>query len=605
MEMKKYILFGAGYYATVAISLLGKENIEFIMDNNRDKAGSSVEGIAVYPYCEKRSQCGHYTIVISVSDRYCPQIEEQLKKDGFNNFLTVGRIQSEQTRKKIEGRFDNISVYKKAIGWIKNNSVDGQAIICNTGKRKGYPEVTGYYIPTLIRWGYRDIATGYADWLISIQKPDGSWYDTDNVSPYIFDTAQILKGLIAIREIYNDKNKIDSAIVMGADWILSCMTEEGRLITPDMTCWGDDSSTCSELIHMYCLSPIADAGRIFNRTDYTDKAKQILEYYKNNYYDRIMNFSLLSHFYAYVMEALIDMGESDMAREAMDRIAKIQKKTGAVPAYNNVDWVCSTGLFQFALVWFRLGDMEHGLKAFNYACRLQNASGGWFGSYLSEDNCDEQNDYFPGEEISWANKYFLDALYYKNAAEFNGCASEFMDKISKNDERYTFVRDAVAKAGKGSRILDVGCGKGRYIKNLLEDFPDNKYAGVDISKNVMKWLDGSNVECREGTLTSIPYNDAAFDVTYTCEALEHAIDIESAIKEMSRVTRPEGYVIVIDKNKASYGALEIGDWEQWPDESYLKSVMEQYCYNVEVKHGLVYENMNCPDLFSAWIGIVR
>ena len=151
----------------------------------------------------------------------------------------------------------------------------------------------------------------------------------------------------------------------------------------------------------------------------------------------------------------------------------------------------------------------------------------------------------------------------------------------------------------------MGCGKGRYIKNLLEDFPDNKYAGVDISKNVMKWLDGSNVECREGTLTSIPYNDAAFDVTYTCEALEHAIDIESAIKEMSRVTRPEGYVIVIDKNKASYGALEIGDWEQWPDESYLKSVMEQYCYNVEVKHGLVYENMNCPDLFSAWIGIVR
>ena len=152
MEMKKYILFGAGYYATVAISLLGKENIEFIMDNNRDKAGSSVEGIAVYPYCEKKSQCGHYTIVISVSDRYCPQIEEQLKKDGFKNFLTVGRIQSEQTRKKIEGRFDNISVYKKAIGWIKNNSVDGQAIICNTGKRKGYPEVTGYYIPTLIRW---------------------------------------------------------------------------------------------------------------------------------------------------------------------------------------------------------------------------------------------------------------------------------------------------------------------------------------------------------------------------------------------------------------------------------------------------------------------
>ena len=74
---------------------------------------------------------------------------------------------------------------------------------------------------------------------------------------------------------------------------------------------------------------------------------------------------------------------------------------------------------------------------------------------------------------------------------------------------------------------------------------------------------------------------------------------------MSRVTKSQGYVIVIDKNKASYGALDIGDWEQWPDESYLKSVMEQYCCNVEVKHGLIYEDMKCHDLFSAWIGIVR
>lgn len=602
---EKYILFGAGYYATVAISLLGKENIEFIMDNNRDKAGSSVDGIAVYPYCEKKSQCGHYTIVISVSDRYCPQIEEQLKEDGFKNFLTVGRIQSEQTRKKIEGRFDNISVYKKAIGWIKNNSVDGQAIICNTGKRKGYPEVTGYYIPTLIRWGYRELAVNYAEWLIGIQKADGSWYDTDDVSPYIFDTAQILKGLIAVREIYDSREKIDEAIKKGIDWILGCMTDEGRLVTPDTACWGSDDNTCSELIHMYCLSPIADAGRIFGRTDYIEKAEKILKYYKDNYYDKIMNFSLLSHFYAYVMEALIDMGETDMAVEAMAKIADIQKASGAVPAYKNVDWVCSTGLFQFALVWFRIGDTEHGNKAFEYACRLQNESGGWYGSYLSEDNCNEQNDYFPGAEISWAVKYFLDALYYKDVAEFNEQASDFIETISKEDERYTVVRDIVACNGEGIRILDVGCGKGRYIKNLLENFPDNKYAGVDISKNVMKWLDGSCAECKEGTLTCIPYDDNIFAVTYTCEALEHAIDIENAVKEMVRVTKSNGYVVIIDKNKASYGMLEIGDWEQWPDESELRCIMEKYCTSVEVKHGLAYENMLSHDLFSAWIGIVK
>ena len=64
------------------------------------------------------------------------------------------------------------------------------------------------------------------------------------------------------------------------------------------------------------------------------------------------------------------------------------------------------------------------------------------------------------------------------------------------------------------------------------------------------------------TLTCIPYDDNTFAVTYTCEALEHAIDIENAVKEMVRVTKSNGYVVIIDKNKASYGMLEIGDWEQ-------------------------------------------
>ncbi len=121
----------------------------------------------------------------------------------------------------------------------------------------------------------------------------------------------------------------------------------------------------------------------------------------------------------------------------------------------------------------------------------------------------------------------------------------------------------------------------------------------------MKWLDGSCAECKEGTLTCIPYDDNTFAVTYTCEALEHAIDIENAVKEMVRVTKSNGYVVIIDKNKASYGMLEIGDWEQWPDESELRCIMEKYCTSVEVKHGLAYENMLSHDLFSAWIGIVK
>ena len=51
-------------------------------------------------------------------------------------------------------------------------------------RRYYYPEVTGYYIPTLMRWGFTDQAESYAKWLISIQHSDGAWYDTEgSVSP--------------------------------------------------------------------------------------------------------------------------------------------------------------------------------------------------------------------------------------------------------------------------------------------------------------------------------------------------------------------------------------------------------------------------------------
>lgn len=605
MVVDKYILFGAGTYAYNAIKLLGKNNIAYILDNDKMKDGKKIDGIPVYFFEDKKSDVINYKIVVSVSKPYQKEIKEQLCKENIENYITINELEVLNIKKKIETRYNYISIYNSAVNWIKRNTIEGHAIICNTGKKKGYPEVTGYYIPTLIRWGYRDMAIKYAEWLLNIQKQDGSWYDTDDQAPYIFDTAQILKGLLAVWDIYPDKKAVEQAIVRGVDWILSCMTQEGRLITPDETCWGDNKDMCSELIHLYCLSPIIEAGNRLHNEEYGQKAKRILEYYKNNYYEKIMNFSLLSHFYAYVMESLVDLGEIDMAREAMQKIVKLQKKTGAVPAYNNVDWVCSTGLFQFSLVWFRLGDVEHGNKAFEYACKLQNESGGWFGSYLAEYNPDEVNDYFPQEEISWANKYFLDALYYKNKVEFNLHADEFLLTIPKADERYIEILNVVKQYARGAYIADVGCGKGRYLKNLLDDLPDNKYYGIDISTEAMKKMQAENVVCKEGTLTCIPYEDRKFSVTYTCEALEHAIDIESAIREMSRVTKQGGKIVIIDKNKNSYGTLEIGEWEQWPDEKELQDVMEKYCDNVSIKTGLKYENMDNPDLFTVWIGTVR
>lgn len=153
-------------------------------------------------------------------------------------------------------------------------------------------------------------------------------------------------------------------------------------------------------------------------------------------------------------------------------------------------------------------------------------------------------------------------------------------------------------------MLDVGCGKGAYLVNLIEDQPDAYYFGVDISGKVLSYIDNHEIETKTGSLTSIPYKDNYFDLTYTCEALEHAIDIDSAVREMCRVTKAGGRIIIIDKNVDKIGELEIGEWEQWFDDDSLVEIMSKYCKDITIDKNVSYEE-DAEGLFHMWTGIVK
>lgn len=500
---------------------------------------------------------------------------------------------------------NHISIFNKAIEWIKRNSINGNGITTTSKQQIIYPEVTGYYIPTLLQWGERELAVSYAKYLCSIQKADGSWYDSYDKEPYVFDSAQILKGLLSIREILPE---VDSNIIRGCNWLISNVQESGRLVTPNKDAWGNDEAFCSELIHIYCLTPLVEAAEKLGVPNYRDTAYRILDYYKKNYREKILNFSLLSHFYAYVMEGLYDMGEVELVREAMAKLEQYQNRKGGIPGLHDVKWVCSTGMFQIALVWYKLGELKKGNTIFNYACMLQNKSGGWYGSYPATylDRFAKgrmKAYYFPEEEISWANKYFLDALRYKMKLEFELQADSFMDSISEEDGRYRIVEaeleELSARQGAALEICDVGCGKGRYIKNLFARFQECNYHAVDLSEKVMSKLPDW-VDKRHGGLTQIPYDDGVFDYVYVCEALEHAIHINGALKELWRVTKKGGKIVIIDKPVEQLGKLEIDEWEQWIDDRQIKEFVDCRGGKLNIIKSVSYENRD-DGLFRAWV----
>ncbi len=471
----------------------------------------------------------------------------------------------------------------RARKWISKNTIQNKGIVITSKQRTIYQEVTGYYIPTLLQWGMREEALNYTHYLCSIQEESGAWLDGTQQRESVFNTGQVLRGLVAMIEIAPE---IRENLIKGCDWLISNIDDNGRLVSTPGTVW-PKSGINSELIHLYCLPPLRDAGIILGKKEYLDAVERVKSFYISQYMNDIENFNYLSHFYAYVLEALVDLGETELAVKAMKKIEKIQRLDGSVPAYKDCTWVCSTGLFQLAIVWFKLGNWDKGDRAFDYAVSLQNASGGWYGGYGSKIRLHNKTvklhlsketvSYFPDEEISWAVKYFFDALYYRENVEFESKASSFMDYISSDDGKFRVIYEQIQEESKEKDraldVLDVGCGKGRYLKKLYLKDPSNNYCGVDISHNVLKYLNNKNIKRGISSILCINYPDNTLDVVFATESLEHAIFIDLAIKEMCRVLKPGGKLIIIDKDNDTFEEKRYVSWldpkelssKQWLD----------------------------------------
>jgi len=199
--------------------------------------------------------------------------------------------------------------YERAKDWYRAHTVPGQGVIVHTKQPVAYPEVTGYYVPTLYRWGDADTARAWTRWLMSIQLPDGAFPAPDGV-PYTFDTGQIMRGLVAALD---DVPGAEASLRRACDWMLTQVDAgTGQLKTPSTELWTD---IASDLIHTYALPPLLQAGQRLGVTEYVDAAHFVLAYYKQQ--PGLVPFNRLSHFHAYAMEALTELGEMDLARQGM------------------------------------------------------------------------------------------------------------------------------------------------------------------------------------------------------------------------------------------------------------------------------------------------
>jgi ubiquinone/menaquinone biosynthesis C-methylase UbiE len=152
------------------------------------------------------------------------------------------------------------------------------------------------------------------------------------------------------------------------------------------------------------------------------------------------------------------------------------------------------------------------------------------------------------------------------------------------------------------RVLDAGCGKGRFARILRERSPHAGICALDISAEMLKYVP-TGIHVCAGSLTELPFANGCFDGAYATESLEHAVEIEKAVAELGRVLKPGGRLIIIDKNAEHFGRLKTPAWEKWFDREELERLLRRHCREVSSRFISYWEDVEPDGLFIAWLAV--
>ncbi|MBL7749096.1 MAG: class I SAM-dependent methyltransferase, partial [Chitinophagaceae bacterium] len=106
----------------------------------------------------------------------------------------------------------------------------------------------------------------------------------------------------------------------------------------------------------------------------------------------------------------------------------------------------------------------------------------------------------------------------------------------------------------GKTVLDIACGEG-YGSYLLAAKAAS-VTGMDIDNTTIKKATQKypkeNLRFTQATAEKIPAADAQFDMVVSFETLEHLEDHDTMIKEIKRVLKPGGLLVISTPDKKNY-----------------------------------------------------
>lgn len=109
--------------------------------------------------------------------------------------------------------------------------------------------------------------------------------------------------------------------------------------------------------------------------------------------------------------------------------------------------------------------------------------------------------------------------------------------------------EKIVEPTKGN-VLDIGSADGTFTKIILEKSRARKVYGIDVLPKSVAWTKrrfarSKRLSFRVADAHRLPYADRQFDAVYCLETLEHVEDPVKVVKEMHRVLKDGGHIVVL------------------------------------------------------------
>ncbi|MBA3900427.1 MAG: glycoside hydrolase family 127 protein [Bacteroidetes bacterium] len=338
---------------------------------------------------------------------------------------------------------------EKAVNWLllsqknmKDNGIGSYHLV--NGWSSSYPETTGYIIPTLIEFSKKynqpsiaQHAIDAANWLLEVQMPSGGWPGmrlADNKPETIFNTGQVIRGIMAVYEKSGEQKYLDAAI-KATEWLCENQDESygyWRKFAFLGAARVYDSYVDAPILQVYLATGNEKYKGFALRNLYWIIENKQLE---NGWFEDCDNTIKhndrpILHTISYTIDGLLDsanyLNDDDLLKAAklpadvlLDKFLKDGYLNGRFDKdWNGSEYMICTGCAQISIVWAKLFKIY---KAEKYRIGVEKMNNILVG-LQSRKNAIAETDgaisgsfpfwgkYEPFAFPNWATKYFIDAL---------------------------------------------------------------------------------------------------------------------------------------------------------------------------------------------------